>query len=192
VAEGHQGTALAPGDRLTELPARLACLAAGSQRLHPSGPGFLDHVVNKKADIVRVYLPRMPTACCRWSTTACAAATTSMWWSREARSTPVAEHGRGGRALHGGDRHLGVASNDQGPSPMSSWLLRRHAHARGPGGGLDAAHPSARATGQVVNVVDLMKLQPSSEHPHGLSDADYDSLFTKDKHIIFGFHGYRG
>ena len=43
---------------------------------------------------------------------------------------------------------------------------------------------------RVVNVVDLMKLQSSSEHPHGLSDTDYDSLFTKDKHIIFGFHGY--
>ncbi len=42
----------------------------------------------------------------------------------------------------------------------------------------------------MVNVVDLMKLQSSSEHPHGLSDTDYDSLFTKDKHIIFGFHGY--
>jgi xylulose-5-phosphate/fructose-6-phosphate phosphoketolase len=43
---------------------------------------------------------------------------------------------------------------------------------------------------RVVNVVDLMKLQPSAEHPHGLSDTDYDSLFTKDKHIIFAFHGY--
>jgi xylulose-5-phosphate/fructose-6-phosphate phosphoketolase len=43
---------------------------------------------------------------------------------------------------------------------------------------------------RVVNVVDLMKLQSSTEHPHGLSDTDYDSLFTKDKHIIFGFHGY--
>ena len=43
---------------------------------------------------------------------------------------------------------------------------------------------------RVVNVVDLMKLQSKSEHPHGLSDTDYDSLFTKDKHIIFGFHGY--
>ena len=43
---------------------------------------------------------------------------------------------------------------------------------------------------RVVNVVDLMKLQPASEHPHGLSDTDYDSMFTKDKHIIFGFHGY--
>ena len=42
----------------------------------------------------------------------------------------------------------------------------------------------------MVNVVDLMKLQPDSEHPHGLSDMDYDSLFTKDKHIIFAFHGY--
>jgi xylulose-5-phosphate/fructose-6-phosphate phosphoketolase len=43
---------------------------------------------------------------------------------------------------------------------------------------------------RVVNVVDLMKLQPKTEHPHGLSETDYDSLFTKDKHIIFGFHGY--
>lgn len=43
---------------------------------------------------------------------------------------------------------------------------------------------------RVVNVVDLMKLQSASEHPHGLSDLDYDSLFTKDKHIVFGFHGY--
>jgi xylulose-5-phosphate/fructose-6-phosphate phosphoketolase len=43
---------------------------------------------------------------------------------------------------------------------------------------------------RVINVVDLMKLQPAAEHPHGLSDTDYDSLFTKDKPIIFGFHGY--
>jgi hypothetical protein len=43
---------------------------------------------------------------------------------------------------------------------------------------------------RVINVVDLMKLQPASEHPHGLSELDYDSLFTKDKPIIFNFHGY--
>jgi xylulose-5-phosphate/fructose-6-phosphate phosphoketolase len=43
---------------------------------------------------------------------------------------------------------------------------------------------------RVINVVDLMKLQSASEHPHGLSETDYDSLFTTDKHIIFGFHGY--
>ena len=43
---------------------------------------------------------------------------------------------------------------------------------------------------RVINVVDLMKLQSQSEHPHGLSDTDYDALFTRDKHIIFGFHGY--
>ena len=43
---------------------------------------------------------------------------------------------------------------------------------------------------RVVNVVDLMRLQPDSEHPHGLSDRDYDALFTTDKHIIFAFHGY--
>jgi len=45
---------------------------------------------------------------------------------------------------------------------------------------------------RVVNVVDLMKLQPCTEHPHGLSEKDYDSLFTKDKHIIFAFHDTRG
>jgi xylulose-5-phosphate/fructose-6-phosphate phosphoketolase len=45
---------------------------------------------------------------------------------------------------------------------------------------------------RVVNVVDLMKLQPSTEHPHGLTEEDYDSFFTKDKHIVFGFHGYPG
>jgi xylulose-5-phosphate/fructose-6-phosphate phosphoketolase len=43
---------------------------------------------------------------------------------------------------------------------------------------------------RVVNVVDLMKLEPDTEGPHGMSDADYDSIFTKDKHIIFAFHGY--
>jgi xylulose-5-phosphate/fructose-6-phosphate phosphoketolase len=43
---------------------------------------------------------------------------------------------------------------------------------------------------RVVNVVDLMKLQPSTKHPHGLTEKDYDSLFTKDKHIVFGFRGY--
>jgi xylulose-5-phosphate/fructose-6-phosphate phosphoketolase len=43
---------------------------------------------------------------------------------------------------------------------------------------------------RVINVVDLMKLQSSADHPHGLSDVDYDSLFTEDKHIIFGFQGY--
>ena len=43
---------------------------------------------------------------------------------------------------------------------------------------------------RVINVVDLMKLQSHSEHPHGLSEEDFDSLFTTDKHIIFGFHGY--
>ena len=43
---------------------------------------------------------------------------------------------------------------------------------------------------RVINVIDLMKLQPATEHPHGLSDTDYDSLFTKDKPIIFAFHGY--
>ena len=110
---------------------------------------------------------------------------------REARPAAMADHGRGGRALHGRDRHLAVGQQRPGSEPdvvmaccgdtptleilAAMSILRQHL-------------PELKV--RVVNVVDLMKLQPSSEHPHGLSDVDYDSLFTKDKHIIFGFHGY--
>jgi len=91
------------------------------------------------------------------------------------------------------DRHLAVASNDQGSEPdvvmaccgdtptleilAAVSILRQHL-------------PDLKI--RVINVVDLMKLQSASEHPHGLSEPDYDSLFTTDKHIIFGFHGYPG
>jgi len=59
------------------------------------------------------------------------------------------------------------------------------------GGRVDPQAP-AGAEVRLVNIVNLMKLQPASEHPHGLSDRDFDALFTKDKPIIFAFHGYRG
>ena len=74
---------------------------------------------------------------------------------------------------------------------MVHGLLRRHPHAGDPGGGDHPAPttcPSCKI--RVVNVVDLMKLQPHTEHPHGLTDEDYDALFTQDKPIIFAFHGY--
>ena len=155
-------------------------------------PGFLDHVVNKKADIVRVYLP--PDANCLLSVAdhclrsrnyvnVVVAGKRSMpqWLTMDQAVVHCAEG-------------IGIwewASNDQDAEPdvvlaccgdtptlevlAATSILREHL-------------PELKV--RVVNVVDLMKLQPSSEHPHGLSEADYDSIFTKDKHIIFGFHGY--
>ncbi len=155
-------------------------------------PGFLDHVVNKKADIVRIYLP--PDANCLLSTfdhclrsrhyvnvVVAGKHALPQWLSIEAAVIHCTEG-------------IGIwqwASNDQGEEPdvvmaccgdtptlevlAAVSILREHL-------------PQLKI--RVVNVVDLMKLQSQSEHPHGLSDADYDSLFTTDKHIIFGFHGY--
>jgi xylulose-5-phosphate/fructose-6-phosphate phosphoketolase len=155
-------------------------------------PGFLDHVINKKADVVRVYLP--PDANCLLSVfdhclrsrnyvnvVVAGKHALPQWLTMDAAVIHCTEG-------------IGIwqwASNDQGSEPdvvmaccgdtptlevlAAVSILREHL-------------PKLKV--RVVNVVDLMKLQSSSEHPHGLSDQDYDSLFTKDKHIIFGFHGY--
>jgi xylulose-5-phosphate/fructose-6-phosphate phosphoketolase len=155
-------------------------------------PGFLDHVVNKKSDIVRVYLP--PDANCLLSVV------DHCLRSRNYVNVVVAgKHALPqwltiDEAVVHCTEGIGIwqwASNDQGADPdvvmaccgdtptleilAAVSILRNYL-------------PEVLV--RVVNVVDLMKLQPSTEHPHGLSDADYDSIFTKDKHIIFGFHGY--
>ena len=155
-------------------------------------PGFLDHVVNKKADIVRVYLP--PDANCLLSVT------DHCLRSRNYVNVIVAGKHSLPQWLSIDDaivhctEGIGIwewASNDQGAEPdvvlaccgdtptlevlAATSILR-------------AQLPELKV--RVVNVVDLMKLEPSTEHPHGLSDLDYDSIFTRDKHIIFGFHGY--
>jgi xylulose-5-phosphate/fructose-6-phosphate phosphoketolase len=155
-------------------------------------PGFLDHVVNKKADVVRVYLP--PDANTLLSVTdhclrsrnyvnviVAGKAPALQWLSMEAAIT----HCTNGIGI------WSWASNDQGQEPdvvMASCgdvptvetlaavdLLRRNL-------------PDLKI--RVVNVVDLMTLQPASEHPHGLSDRDFDSIFTADKPVVFAFHGY--
>jgi xylulose-5-phosphate/fructose-6-phosphate phosphoketolase len=155
-------------------------------------PGFLDHVINKKADIVRVYLP--PDANCLLSVfdhclrsrnyvnvVVAGKHALPQWLSMDAAVIHCTEG-------------IGIwswASNDQGEEPdvvmaccgdtptleilAAVSILRCHL-------------PELKI--RVVNVVDLMRLQSSSEHPHGLSDTDYDALFTRNKHIIFGFHGY--
>jgi xylulose-5-phosphate/fructose-6-phosphate phosphoketolase len=155
-------------------------------------PGFLDHVINKKADIVRVYLP--PDANCLLSVFDHCLRTRNyvnvvvagkhalpQWLTIEAAVVHCTEG-------------IGIwqwASNDQDSGPdvvmaccgdtptleilAAVSILREHL-------------PGLKI--RVINVVDLMRLQPCSEHPHGLSEKDYDSLFTTDKPIIFGFHGY--
>ena len=155
-------------------------------------PGFLDHVANKKADIVRIYLP--PDANCLLSVA------DHCLRSRHYVNVIVAgKHAlpqwlNMDAAVVHCEEGIGIwqwASNDRGVEPdvvmaccgdtptleimAAVSILREHL-------------PSLKI--RVINVVDLMKLQSSSEHPHGLSDLDYDSLFTKDKHIVFAFHGY--
>jgi xylulose-5-phosphate/fructose-6-phosphate phosphoketolase len=155
-------------------------------------PGFIDHVVNKKAEVIRVYLP--PDANCLLSVA------DHCLRSRHYVNVIVAGKHLAPQWLdiESAVRHcttgIGIwewASSDRGSEPdvvmacagdvptletlAAVKLLRGY-------------FPQLKI--RVVNVVDLMKLQPTSEHPHGLSDADFDALFTRDRPIIFAFHGY--
>ena len=155
-------------------------------------PGFIDNVVNKKASIVRVYLP--PDANCLLSV-----------WDHCLRSRHYINVVVAGKylapqwltmdaAVEHCTQGIGIwewASSDKDAEPdvvmaccgdvptlevlAAVSILRKHL-------------PDLKI--RVINVVDLMKLEPSTEHPHGLSDQDFDSLFTKDKPIVFAFHGY--
>jgi xylulose-5-phosphate/fructose-6-phosphate phosphoketolase len=155
-------------------------------------PGFIDHVVNKKAEVVRVYLP--PDGNCLLSVmdhclrsrnyvnvVVAGKHPAPQWLSMEA----AASHCAAGIGV------WGWAGTDQGAEPdvvmaccgdvptletlAAVSILRAHL-------------PDLKI--RVVNVVDLMRLQPQSEHPHGLGDAAFDALFTRDKPVIFAFHAY--
>ena len=155
-------------------------------------PGFIDHVVNKKAEVVRVYLP--PDANCLLSVTDHCLRSRNYVNVVVAGKQPAPQWLTMDQAIKHCSAGLGIwewASNDRGGEPdvvmaccgdvptletlAAVDLLRRHA-------------PELKI--RVINVVNLMKLQPSSEHPHGLSDRDFDALFTTEKPIIFAFHGY--
>ena len=155
-------------------------------------PGFIDHVVNKKASIVRVYLP--PDANCLLSVwdhclrsrhyvnVVIAGKYQSPQWlsMEEAEKHCSAGIGKWHWASNDGDAEPDVVMACCGDVPTLETLaavsiLREHL-------------PELRV--RVVNVVDLMKLQSASEHPHGLSSDAFDALFTRDKPIIFAFHGY--
>ena len=155
-------------------------------------PGFIDHVVNKKADIVRVYLPpdantllSVADHCLRsrhYVNVIVAGKQPELQWLD---MDSAVKHCTAGIGI------WGWASTDQGAEPdvvmacagdvptletlAAVDLLRRH-------------FPDIKI--RVINVVDLMTLQPSTEHPHGLSDREFDSMFTTDKPIIFAYHGY--
>ncbi len=163
-------------------------------------PGFIDHVVNKKADIVRVVLP--PDANCLLSVTDHCLRTRNLvnvviagkhampqWLTMDAAVAHCTEGIGIWRWASNDWSAEGGAQQDSEPDVVlaccgdtptleilaASALLRQHL-------------PALKL--RVVNVVDLMKLQSASVHPHGLDDADYDALFTRDKPIVFAFHGY--
>ena len=155
-------------------------------------PGFIDHVVNKKAEIIRVYLP--PDANCLLSVADHCLRSRHYVNVIVAGKQPALDYLTMDEAIAHCTRGIGVwgwASNDQGEEPdvvlacagdtptletvSAASILRRRL-------------PDLRV--RVINVVDLMRLQPESEHPHGLSDAHFDALFTASRPVIFAYHGY--
>ena len=155
-------------------------------------PGFIDHVVNKKADIVRVYLP--PDANTLLSVADHCLRSRNYVNVIVAGKQPALQWLEMESAIQHCTNGIGIwqwASNDQGSDPdvvmacagdvptletlAAVDLLRQH-------------FPDIKV--RVVNVVDLMTIQPSTEHPHGLSDREFDSIFTIDKPVIFAYHGY--
>ncbi len=155
-------------------------------------PGFIDHVVNKKASVVRIYLP--PDANCLLSVTDHCLRSRNYVNVVVAGKQPAPAWLNMDEAIKHCSAGIGIwewASNDRGGEPdvvmaccgdvptletlAAVDLLRRYL-------------PELKV--RVVNVVDLMKLQSPSEHPHGLSDPDFDALFTPDKPVVFAFHGY--
>jgi xylulose-5-phosphate/fructose-6-phosphate phosphoketolase len=155
-------------------------------------PGFIDHVVNKKAEIVRVYLP--PDANCLLSVADHCLRSRDYVNVIVAGKQPALDYLTMDEAIAHCTRGLGIwewASSDDGEEPdvvmacagdiptletlAATALLREHL-------------PELRV--RVINVVDLMRLQPESEHPHGLPDSQFDALFTTDRPVIFAYHGY--
>ena len=155
-------------------------------------PGFLDHIANKKADVVRLYLP--PDANCLLSCFDHCIKSRNYVNVIVASKHPRPQWLTMEQAVQHCTQGIGIwewASNDQGAEPdvvMACCGETPTLETLAAVSILREELPELKV--RVVNVVDLMKLQPEREHPHGLSDAEYDMLFTKDKPIIFAFHGY--
>jgi xylulose-5-phosphate/fructose-6-phosphate phosphoketolase len=154
-------------------------------------PGFIDHVVNKKAEVIRVYLP--PDTNCLLSVADHCLRSRQYVNVIVAGKQPSLNYMSMDEAVLHCTRGIGIwewASNDDGDPdvvmaccgdiPTLETLAAVDI--------LRLEHPSLKI--RVVNVVDLMRLQPDTEHPHGLSEAEFDILFTKDRPVIFAYHGY--
>jgi xylulose-5-phosphate/fructose-6-phosphate phosphoketolase len=155
-------------------------------------PGFLDHVVNKKSEVVRIYLP--PDANCLLSVMDHCLRSRHYVNVVVAGKHPAPQWLTMDAAFEHCSAGIGIwdwASNDQNAQPDVVMACAGDVptlETLAAVSILRTALPTLKI--RVVNVVDLMKLEPDTEHPHGLSDQDFDSLFTKDKPIIFAFHGY--
>jgi xylulose-5-phosphate/fructose-6-phosphate phosphoketolase len=155
-------------------------------------PGFIDHVVNKKADVVRVYLP--PDANTLLSVVDHCLRSRHYVNVIVAGKQPALQFLDMDSAIRHCTTGIGIwqwASTDAGAEPdvvMGCCGDIPTLETLAAVDYLRQAFPDLKI--RVVNVVDLMTLQPSTEHPHGLSDADFDSMFTTDKPIVFAFHGY--
>jgi xylulose-5-phosphate/fructose-6-phosphate phosphoketolase len=155
-------------------------------------PGFIDHVVNKKAEVIRVYLP--PDANTLLSVTDHCLRSRNYVNVIVAGKQPEVQWLNMDQAIKHCTAGIGIwqwASNDQGSEPDVVMACCGDVPTLETLAAVDLLHkhlPELKI--RVINVVDLMKLQPSTEHPHGLANADFDELFTLDKPIIFAFHGY--
>jgi xylulose-5-phosphate/fructose-6-phosphate phosphoketolase len=155
-------------------------------------PGFIDHVVNKKADVVRVYLP--PDANSLLSVMDHCLRSNDYINVVIAGKPPALQYMDMDAAMAHCAEGIGIwqwASNDDDAEPDVVMACAGDVPALETLAAVDILRqrfPDLKV--RVVNVVDLMTLQPQSEHPHGLSDKAFDSLFTTNKPIIFAFHGY--
>ena len=155
-------------------------------------PGFIDHVMNKKAEIVRVYLP--PDANTLLSVTDHCLRSRDYVNVIVAGKQPQLQYLTMDEAVRHCTVGLGIwdfASNDSGGEPDVVMACAGDIPTLETLAAVDwLRHNIPDLKIRVINVVDLMTLQPASEHPHGLPDKEYDSLFTIDKPIIFNYHGY--
>jgi xylulose-5-phosphate/fructose-6-phosphate phosphoketolase len=155
-------------------------------------PGFIDHVVNKKAEVVRVYLP--PDANCLLSVMDHCLRSRHYVNVVIAGKHPAPQWLSMDAAVKHCSEGIGIwqwASNDQQSDPDVVMACAGDVPTLETLAAVSIMRQRLPALKiRVVNVVDLMKLQPDTEHPHGLSDNDFDSLFTRDKPVIFAFHAY--
>jgi xylulose-5-phosphate/fructose-6-phosphate phosphoketolase len=155
-------------------------------------PGFIDHVVNKKGDIVRIYLP--PDANCLLSVTDHCLRSRNYVNVIVAGKQPAPQWLTMEEAIKHCTAGIGIwewASNDRGGEPDVVMACCGDVPTLETLAAVDLLRtrlPELKV--RVVNIVDLMTLQPPKEHPHGLPDNEFDALFTTDKPIIFAFHGY--